>query len=98
MTIALELFCCIFLFLVPWNIKFFTCIGVNGCGCIVSSNVVCTTMEYLDLINRYVQSTSEAYSVPFLIICDMVRIAPLLSLWLNFSAPKIKCPPAHLRV
>ena len=50
-------------------------------------------MDSLVLVKRAAHSASESDAIIFLIICDMVIIAPLLSFWLNFCAPKRKMPP-----
>ena len=72
----------------PSQIEFSTCIGVDGCGCPISSNVVMITVSSLVLINRAAHSSSEADAITFLIICDMARISPLLSFWFKFFGPK----------
>ena len=54
-------------------------------------------MESLVLIKRAVHSASEADAITFLIICEMVIIAPLLSLWSKFLDPKNKFPSAWLQ-
>ena len=78
MSIALESFCCILQFIMPYQVDFSTCIGVAVCGCHIHSNVVLTTMDYLALIKSSARSASEADDITFLIICYMVRISPFL--------------------
>ena len=65
MSIALERFCCILQFNMPFQVEFFTCICLTSCGCNISSNVVLNTMESLALIKRDANCSSEAYAITF---------------------------------
>ena len=58
--------------------------GVDVCGCPISSNVVHKIMSLLKLIKRAAHSDSEADAMTFLILREMARIAPLLSLGSKF--------------
>ena len=64
MSIDLERFCCILNIIMP-SLFESTCIGVAGCVCTISSNVVLTTMDFMELINRAAHSTSEADAITF---------------------------------
>ena len=75
------------MFMVPSQVDLSTYIGVEGCGCPIYFNMVCTATASLDLIKRATHSALEADAITFLIIFDMVKIAPLFSFWLKFSPP-----------
>ena len=93
MSIALESFYCIFQFIMSQQVELSTYIGMSSCGCTIFSNVVLTNISYLTLIKRAAHSASEVDAITFLIICDMVKIVPLLSFLLNVFVPLKETPP-----
>ena len=97
MSIALDHFCCILLFMMPFQVELSTYIGVASCGCQIYFNVFRTTMSSIELIKRGSHYALEADAITFLIVYDMERIAPLFSLWLEFSSPLKQSPPDWLR-
>ena len=84
MYIVMGSFCCISLFVILSQVDLSTSVGVAGCGCPIYPNVVSKLMDFIDSIKRASPSASEDYAMEFLIICEMERIDPLLSLWSNF--------------
>ena len=67
MSISLEHFCCIFLFMMPSQVDLSTCIRVAHLGFTISADVVCATMAYLELIKRSAHYASESDAITFLV-------------------------------
>ena len=80
MKIALECFGCIFIFMMPSQVELRAFMNVESSGCHISSNLVHKTINSLALTKRSAHSTSEADTMTFLRIFEMMIIAPLLSL------------------
>ena len=69
------------------------CIGVLGCGCPISSNVIRIGTASLALMYRAPSSASAADVMTALMICTIVRTDPLLG-GNGVSFHMKKCPPA----
>ena len=61
----------------PSTVVLLVCIGVGGCLCPISSSACCADMDYLQFLYRAPSSASAAEDITALIICAVVRIAPL---------------------
>jgi hypothetical protein len=72
------------------------CIGVGGSLCTKYSSVCQARMASLQLMYRAPISASAADDMTALMICEIVRIAPLLLGIVSLFDMK-KCPPALLR-
>ena len=72
------------------------CIGVCGCGCPSSINVVRIETAVFALMKRAPSSASAADDITARIICEMLRTAPLLMGISSFPALNM-WPPARLR-
>ena len=70
-------------------------IGVGGCGWSISSSNCRCGMASFELMNSAPSLASAAEDMIALMICEMVRMAPLLVGNSSFSDRK-KCPPARL--
>ena len=93
MSIALESFYCTFQFIMTQQVELSAYTGMSSCGCTILSNVVLTNISYLTLIKRAAHPASKVDAITFLIICDMVKIVPLLSFLLNVFVPLKETPP-----
>ncbi len=72
------------------------CIGVRVWGWPISLSVVRMETAVFALMNRVPSSASAADDMTALIICDMLRTAPLF-IGISLSPAMNMCPPAWLR-
>ena len=84
------------LFTTPSAVVLSVCIGVGGCLCPRKSRVCRAGMASLQLMYRAPILASAADDMTALMICEIVRMAPLL-LGIASSLDMKKCPPALLR-
>ena len=96
MSIALVRFGCILPFTTASAIALSVCIGVAGCLCPNSSNIILMYTASRAVIYSADISASVADDITCLMICAMFNIAPLLGGILLLLDRK-KCPPARLR-
>ncbi len=61
-----------------WAVELLVCMGVQVCGCPISSRVRCMETTILALMNSAPSSASAADDITALIICDMLSTTPLL--------------------
>ena len=96
MSIDFVAFDMILLLINPSAVLLSVCIGVSGCGWPISSSVLRVGTAVFALMNRAPNSASAADDMTFLIICEMLRTAPLFG---GFSSlfDKKWCSPALLR-
>ena len=77
------------------TVELSVCVGIDPCGCPISSNEVFSTSPYLAFMNRPPSSASTAEAITFFIMAATTNIAPLClvcDVGLNLSLRK-KCPP-----
>ncbi len=72
------------------------CIGVRGCGWPSSMSVWCIETAVFALMKRAPNSASAADDMTAQIICEILRMAPLLKGMSSFPAMNM-CPPARLQ-
>jgi hypothetical protein len=84
------------LFTTPSAVVLSVCIGVGGCLCPKYSSVCRAEMAYLQLMERAPISASATDDMSALMICEIVRIQPLL-LGIASLLDMKKCQPALLR-
>ena len=96
MSMALSAFGKILLVSSACAVALSVCIGVRGCGCPSSINVVRIETAVFALIKRAPSSASAADDITARIICEMLRTAPLLMGISSFPAMNM-WPPARLR-
>jgi hypothetical protein len=76
---AFVRFCFIVPLLYPVAVVLSVSIGVGGCGCPNSSNVVRRTAPYLEFMKTAPISASAAEDITFLRNLLMIKIAPFVS-------------------
>ncbi len=79
-----------------WAVELSVCMGVQVCGCPISSRLRCIETAILVLMNSALSLASAVNDITALIICDMLSITPLLMGMSSFPAMKM-WPPALLR-
>ena len=87
----------ILLLMKPLAVVLSVCIGVGGCGCPISFSMFLMWADSLALTKRDPTSASAADDTAALIICDILRMAPLLD-GMSSLLDKKKCPLALLLV
>ena len=92
---ALVRFGCILLLMNPSVVELLFWTGVLGCLCPISFSIIMMYTASRDMMYRAPILDSAVDVITFFIICDMVRIAPLLAGCLALSERK-KWPPAWL--
>ena len=80
----------------PCAVELSVCIGVFGCGWPNSTSVVRIGTANFALMKSAPNSASAAELITALMICEMLRMAPLLR-GISSSLDMKKCPPARLR-
>jgi hypothetical protein len=95
MSIAFNFFMTL-LFTTPSAVVLSVCMGVGGCLCPKYSSVCQAGMASLQLMSRAPISASAADEMINLMICKIVRSAPLL-LGIALLFDMKKCMPALLR-
>ena len=77
MSISFVRFGCIFLLHTASVIEFFVCNGVGGCLCPISSKIILMYTASCAMMYSAASSASVADVMMCLIMCVMLRIAPL---------------------
>jgi hypothetical protein len=94
MSIACDHFWVIVLIARPCAVELSNCIGVAGCGCPISVNVIRRMVPSFSLVNCAQISASAADDITFLMIPVCASAPPLLSTsGVPGLLPKKKCPP-----
>ena len=95
MSIAFVCFGCIFLLQTAYAIMLSVCNGVGGCLCPISSKIILMYTASRAMMYSAASSASVADVMTCLIMCVMLKIAPLF--WgIVALLDKKKCPPAWL--
>ena len=79
MSIALVLVDCTFLLIRASAIALSVCISVGGCLCPILSRMILMYTAYLAIMYSAPSSASVADDMTFLMMCAMLRIAPLFA-------------------
>jgi hypothetical protein len=79
MSIDLDLHCHICLLAKPWVVELSTCTGVGGWGCLISASVLRNATPSFVLLNSALHSAAAAKDITFLMMIDVMSIAPLLT-------------------
>jgi hypothetical protein len=79
-----------------WAVELLVCMGVQVCGCPISSRVCRMETAVLALMNSALSSASAAYDITALIICNMLSTAQLLMGMSSLPAMSM-WPPALLQ-
>ena len=96
MSIALVCFGCIVFVTTLSAVKLSIWIEVGGCGWPISSRSCLWGIAARELMYSAPSSASAADDMTALMICAIVRTAPLLC-GISLSLDRKKCPPALLR-
>ena len=96
MSIALVHFGCTFPLMTASAIALLVCIGVGSCLCPISSRMILMYTASLAMMYSAVISASVVDDMTCLIMCAILRIAPLFA-GIPVSSDRKKCPPALLR-
>jgi hypothetical protein len=78
MSMAFQALGMILLVSSAWAVKFLVCMGVQVCGCPISSRVRCMETAVLVLMNNASSLASAANDITALNDCNMLSTAPLL--------------------
>jgi hypothetical protein len=78
MSMAFKALGVIFLVSSAWAVELSVCMGVQICGCPISSRVRCMETSVLTLMNNAPSLASAADDITALIICNMLSTALLL--------------------
>ncbi len=80
-----------------WAVELLVCMGVQVCGCPISSKMHCMETAVLALMNSAPSLASAANDNTALIICDMLSTTQLL-MGMSSSPAMNMWPPALLQV
>ena len=76
MSMDLYLGCLTVSLIMPEAVELSVCMGIDPCGCPISSSEVMSTSPSLSLTNRPSNSTSAAEAITFFIIYATTNISP----------------------
>ena len=96
MSIALVRFGCTFQLITASAIALLFCIGVGTCSCPILSRMILMYTASLAMIYSTANFDSVAYDMMFLMMCAMLRIAPIFA-GIFVSLDRKKCLPSLMR-